>query len=114
MVKAIYCIQHKKRIEAEKSNGKGGKVLYKLMNRAIYRNTMENLRNRIEEIIINSNSDYLKCTFKPSCMTHKMFDNNLVAIHKIKVTLMVSKMCISELTKVLMYEFHYDYIKNKF
>ena len=51
-------------------------------------------------------------------MSHKIFDNDLVTIHKTKVTLMLNKpayiaMCILELSKVLMYEFHYDYIKNK-
>ena len=50
-------------------------------------------------------------------MSHKIFDNNLVKIRKTKVTLKFNKpayigMCILELSKVLMYEFHYDYIKN--
>ena len=52
-------------------------------------------------------------------MSHEIFDNDLVVIHKIKVTLMLNKpayigMCILELSKVLMYEFHFDYIKNKY
>ena len=52
-------------------------------------------------------------------MSHKIFDNNLVAIRKSKVSLKLNKpayirMCILELSKVLMYEFHYDYIKNKY
>ena len=52
-------------------------------------------------------------------MSHKICDNNLVAIRKSKVTLTLNKptyigMCILKLTKVLMYEFHYDYIKNKY
>ena len=47
-----------------------------------------------------------------------MFGTNLVAIRKNKVTLTFNKpayigMCILELGKVLIYEFHYDYIKNK-
>ena len=51
-------------------------------------------------------------------MLHKIFDNNLVTIRKSKVTIMFNKpayvgMCILELSKILMYEFHYDYIKNK-
>ena len=51
-------------------------------------------------------------------MSHKIFNNELVAIQKIKVTLTFNKpafigMCILELSKVLMYEFHYYYIKNK-
>ena len=52
-------------------------------------------------------------------MSHKIFDNNLVAIRKSKLPLKLSKqpyigMCILEMEKVLMYEFHYDYIKKKY
>ena len=37
-----------KRTQAEKSSGKDGKALYKLMSNAIYCKTMEDLRNRID------------------------------------------------------------------
>ena len=52
-------------------------------------------------------------------MSHKIFDNNLIAILKSKVPLKPQKpsytgMCILELSKILMCEFHYDYIKNKY
>ena len=52
-------------------------------------------------------------------MSHKILDNNLVAIRKSKLALKLNKpayigMCILELSKVLMLEFHYDYIKNKY
>ena len=51
-------------------------------------------------------------------MSHKIFDNDLVTIHKNKVTLMLNKpayieMCILELSNALPYKFYYDYIKNK-
>ena len=79
---------------------------------------MENLGNRINVKLINSKKDYLKCTSKPSYMSHKIFDNNLVAVGKSKVLLKLSKsanigMCILEFSKVLMCEFHYHCIKNK-
>ena len=78
---------------------------------------MERLKIRIDVKLVNNKNDYLKCTSKPSYMSHKIFDNNLVAIRKSKLTLKLKKpayvpMCILELSKVLMYEFHYDYIKN--
>ena len=52
-------------------------------------------------------------------MSHKIFDNNLEAIQKSKLALKLSKlaytgMCILELSRVLMYEIHYGYIKNKY
>ena len=80
---------------------------------------MENLRNTIDIKPVSNKKDYLKWTSKPSYMSHKIFDNDLVAIRKNKVTLILNKpayigMCILELSKVLMYEFHYDYTKNKY
>ena len=87
------------------------------MNNAIYWKAMENLRNRISVQLVNNENDYLKCTSKPSYMSHKIFDNNLIAMHEGKLALKFNKpayiwICILELIKVLMYEFHYDYIKN--
>ena len=80
---------------------------------------MGNLRYNIDERLVSNKKDYLKWTFKSSFMSQKIFDNDLVAIRKNKVTLTLNKpayigMCILELSKVLMYEFHYDYIKNKY
>ena len=51
-------------------------------------------------------------------MSHKLFDNNLLSIRKNKISLKLNKsahmgMRILKLSKVLMQEFHYDYIKNK-
>ena len=61
------------------------------MNNAIYGKTMENLRNRIEARLLNNRKDYLKWTAKPSYISHKIFDNNLVATHESKVSLNLNK-----------------------
>ena len=79
---------------------------------------MENLRNRIDVKLINNEKDYLKYTSKTSYMSGKIFDNSLVAIRKSKLALKLNKFAyigisILELSKILMYEFHYDYVKNK-
>ena len=89
------------------------------MNNAIYEKAMENLRNRLSVKLVNDKKDYLKCTWKQSYMLHKIFDNNLDAIHKSKLVLKLNKpgyngKCILELSKVLIYEFHYGYINNKY
>ena len=94
-----------KRIEAEKNKGKVGKPLYKLMNNAIYGKTMGNLKNRIDVKLVNNEKHYLKRTSKPICMSHKIFENNLVVIRKSKLALKLGKpvsigMCILDLSKV--------------
>ena len=80
---------------------------------------MESLRNRIDVILVSNKSVYLKWTSQPSYMSHKISEYDLVAIHKDKVTWTLDKpvyigMCILELSKVLIYEFHYDFIKTKY
>ena len=80
---------------------------------------MENLWNRIDVKPVSSEKDYLKWISKPRYMSLKIFDNDLVVIVKNKITLTLNKpayigMCILELSKVLMYKFHYDYMKNKY
>ena len=86
------------------------------MNNVTYGKTMENLRNRINAKLANNEKFYLRCTSKPSYMSYKIFGNNLVAIRRRKVALKLNRpvyigMCISEYSKVLIYEFHHDYIK---
>ena len=88
-------------------------------NNDVYGKIMEKLRKRIDVKLVNNKKDYLKWTSKPSYMSHSIFDNDLVTIHKSKITLTPHKpayigMCILELSKVLIYEFHYDYIKNTY
>ena len=80
---------------------------------------MKNLRNRINVQQVNNEKGYLKCPSNPSYMSHKIFDNNLVAMRKRKLALKLTKKsyigtCILELSRVLMYKFPQDYIKNKY
>ena len=51
-----------KRIETEKTGDKDVKALYKSMKNAVYRNTKENLRNRIDVKLVSNKKDYLKWT----------------------------------------------------
>ena len=56
------------------------------MNNAVYREIMENLRNRIDLKLVSNKKDYLKWTSKPSYMPHKIFDIDLIEIRQNKIT----------------------------
>lgn len=95
--------------------GDNGKALYKLINNAVYDKTMDNLRKKIVVRIACNRKDSLKFTSKPSYMSQKRFGNDL----KSKFTLKLNKpaylgMCILDLRKLLIQEFHFEYIKNKY
>ena len=77
---------------------------------------MENLRNRVDLRFVKNEEDYFNWTLKPNLVIQKIFDSNLVTIHKIKTTLRLSKppfvgICTSDLSKVPICEFHYEYVK---
>ena len=80
---------------------------------------MKNVRNSINVRLVSNKKDCLKWTSKQNYMSQKIFDNNLAAIHKNKVTLTLNKpaylgMRILDFSKKILYEFYYDYIKNKY
>ena len=56
------------------------------MNNAVYGQKMGNLRNRIDVKLVSSKKDYLKWTFKPSFMSRKIFEKDLIAICKKRLT----------------------------
>ena len=118
MAKAI-CRSRNHNIEAEENGEKEWKALSKVMNNDIYSKSMEKLRNKIDVKLVSNKKDYLKWTSKPSYMSQKICDNNVVTIRKSKVTLALNKpayvgMSILDLSKVIMYEFHYDFIENEY
>ena len=56
-----------------------------------YGKAMENFRDRIDVKLVRNKKDYLKWTSKPSYMSQKIFDNNLVPILQNKVILTFNK-----------------------
>ena len=95
------------------------KDFFKLMNNSVSGKTMENLRRRIDVRLITDEKKLLKMASKPTYVSNKIFNENLVAVHKIKEQLTLNRpafigMCILDLSKTLMYDFHYNYIKTKY
>ena len=89
------------------------------MNNSVFGKTMENLRKRISVKLVNNSKYYIRCIRKPSFISQKIFGKNFVAIHKVKMVLALNKpifvgFSILDLSNLLMYEFHFKYIKSKF
>ena len=108
-----------KEIRSRKNGDNDGIELCKLMNSAIFEKATKILKNRIDVRPVNNEKGYSKWTLNPSYMSQKIFVNDLVTIRKSKAALTLNKaayigMFILALSKILMFEIHYDYIKNKY
>ena len=96
------------------------KDFYKLMNNSVFGKTMENIRNRVNVKLVNTEEKLKKLVAKPNLKSPpKIFSENLVSVHLKKTSLTMNKpvylgMCILDLSKTIMYDFHYNYIKPKY
>ena len=105
-----------KRKEAKNSFEKD---FFKLMNNSVFGKTMENIRKRFNVYLETDPNHLLRQTAKPTYVSCKIFHENLVAVNMKKKLLKLDKpsyvgMCILDLSKVLMYDFHYNFIKAKY
>ena len=95
------------------------KDFFKLMNNSVFGKMMENIRTRVDVRLVTDEKKLSKYASKPTYVSSKIFNENLVAVHKIKETRTLNRpayvgMCILDLSKTLMYDFHYNYIKEKY
>ena len=95
------------------------KDFFKLMNNSVFGKTIENLCKRVEVRLVTNEKKLDKLTAKPTYVSSKIFNENLMSVHKVKETLTLNRpayvgMCILDLSKMLMYNFHYNYIKKKY
>ena len=77
---------------------------------------MENLRKRVKVRLVNNAKNCKKWESRPTFVSQNIFSKNFVAIHEIKPVLMLDRpiyigFSILDLSKLLMYDFHYNYIK---
>ncbi|XP_063420723.1 uncharacterized protein LOC134705941 [Mytilus trossulus] len=95
------------------------KDFFKLINNAVFGKTMENLRKRTDIKLLNGQSKARKLISKPKFHAFKIFNDDLVAVHMLKQRLYLNRLIyvgftILDLSKTLMYDFHYNYIKDKY
>ena len=95
------------------------KDFYKLMNNAVFGKTMENIRKHRDKKLVNNEEAYLKVVMKPNFMSGTLFGPNLMGCEMGKNKVVMNKpvylgQAILDLSKIVMYEFHYDYMKRKY
>ena len=96
------------------------KDFFKLMNNSVFGKTMENIRNRVNVKLVSTKEKLKKLVAKPNFKgPPKIFSENLVSVHMKKTSLIMNKpvylgMCILDLSKIIMFDFHYNYIKPKY
>ena len=95
------------------------KDFFKLMNNSIFGKTIENTRKRQNVVIVDNKKLALKLSSKPNFERVTIFDENLIACHMKKTEVYFNKpifvgQAILDLSKTLMFDFHYNYIKNKY
>ena len=86
------------------------------MNNAVFGKTMENVRNRRDVKLVVTEERRKKLVSEPNYSSCKQFSENLMAIEMRKTEVLMDKpiavgQAILDISKTLMHEFWYDYLK---
>ena len=95
------------------------KDFFKLMNNSIFVKTIENLRNHRDIKLVTTDKRRNQLVSEPNYHATKYFSEDLLAIEMKKIKVKMNKliylgMSILDISKTLMYDFWYDYIKPKY
>ena len=95
------------------------KDFFKLMNNSVFGKTIENIRKRQNIFLIDNRKKAAKLTSRPNFDRATIFDKNLIAVHMKKTEVYFNKpvyvgQAILDLSKTLMFDFHYNYIREKY
>ena len=95
------------------------KDFFKLMNNSVFGKPMENIRKHRNIKLITNAKSYLKAVMKPNFKSGILFGENLMGCETDKVKVVMNKpvylsQAILDLSKIVMYEFHYDYMLPKY
>ena len=95
------------------------KDFYKLMNNSVFGKTMENIRRHRNIKLVNDEKEHLRTVMKPNFKSGTLLGDNLMGCEMGKVKVVMNKpvylgQAILDLSKLIMYEFHYDYMLPKY
>ena len=94
------------------------KDFFKLMNNAVFGKTMENVRKHRDIKLVTTDTRRSKLVSEPNYHTIDCISENLSIIEMKRTKVKMNKpiylgLSILEISKILMYEFWYDYMKPK-
>ena len=103
----------------KKAKNEFEKNFFNLMNNSVFGKTMENVRYHRDIKLVPSDKRRKRLVSEPNYHLDKKFSDHLMAIEMKKTRLKMSKplylgMSILDISKILMYEFWYDYISAKY
>ena len=80
---------------------------------------MENIRKHRNIKLVTNREAYLKAVMKPNFKSSVLFGENLMGCEMGKIKVVMNKpvylgQAILDLSKIVMYKFHYDYMKQKY
>ena len=93
--------------------------LFKLMNNSVFEKTMENMRKHRDIKLVTTDRKRSKLVSEPNYHTINLISEDLSIIEMKKTKVKMNKpiyldLSILEISKTLMYEFWYDYMKPKY
>ena len=89
------------------------------MNNSVFGKTMEKIRKHRNIKLVNNKEEYLRNVMRPNFKSGTLLGPDLMGCEMGKITVVMSKpvylgQAILDLSKTIMYEFHYDYMKHKY
>ena len=95
------------------------KDIFKLLNNSVFGKTMENIRKHRDIKLVTTDKKRSKLVSEPNYHTINLISEDLSMIEMKKTKVKMNKpiylgLSILEISKILMYEFWYDYIKPKY
>ena len=95
------------------------KDFFKRADNSVFGKTTENIRKHKNIKLVTNEKAYLKTVMKPNFKSRMLFGENLMGCEMGKIKVVMNKpvyfgQAILDLSKIVMYEFHYDYMKPKY
>ena len=95
------------------------KDFFKLMKNSVFGKMMENIRKHRNIKLVTTEEKYLHIVMKPNFKSGVLFCENLRGCEMGKIKVVMNKpvylsQVILDLSKIVMYEFHYDYMVPKY